>query len=120
MRRKADQLIPIEVSVLGAALALQKRGILSFHGYLLAKAIKTEIDSRMLTAHGTLYRVLHRLERAALVEAFWEDPHEAEKEGRPRRRLYRLTPLSEIALVRARAEQRSARKLGSFEEGLET
>lgn len=120
MRRKADQLIPIELSVLEAAVALQKRGTKAFHGYSLAKVIKTETDSRLLTAHGTLYRVLHRLERAGLIEAFWEDPGDAEKEGRPRRRLYRLTALSEIALARARAEQRSARKLRSLKEGLET
>jgi DNA-binding PadR family transcriptional regulator len=120
MRRKADQLIPFEVSVLEAAVVLQKRGTKAFHGYSLAKVIKTASDSRMLTAHGTLYRALHRLERAGLIEGFWEDPGKAMEEGRPRRRLYRLTALSEAALARARAEQRAGRKLRSLKEALGT
>ncbi|MDP2955027.1 MAG: PadR family transcriptional regulator [Longimicrobiales bacterium] len=120
MRRKADQLIPLEVSVLEAAVELQNRGTMAFHGYALAKAIKTASDSRTLTAHGTLYRALHRLERTGLVEGFWEDPDEAAREGRPRRRLYRLTALSEVALARARSQQRSDGKLRSLKEVLET
>ena len=120
MRRKSEQLIPLEVSILEAAVALQKRGMKAFHGYSLAKSIKTESDRRMLTAYGTLYRALHRLERAGLIESFWENPAHAEKESRPRRRLYRLTAASEPALARARAEQRSAVKLRAFKEGLGT
>lgn len=120
MRRKADQLIPLEVSVLEAAVALERRGTMAFHGYSLAKVIKTASDSRMLTAHGTLYRALHRLERAGLIEGFWEDPAEAAKEGRPRRRLYRVTALSEVALTRARAQQRAGGKLPRLKEGLGT
>lgn len=120
MRRKADELIPFEVTVLEAGVTLKRRGTMAFHGYSLAKAIKTATDSRMLTAHGTLYRALHRLERAGFIEGFWEDPREAEREGRPRRRLYRLTALSEVALSRARAEQRARAKLRSLKEGLGT
>ncbi len=74
-----------------AAVALQREGILAFHGYSLAKGMRTNSDRRLLTAHGTLYRALHRLERADLLEGFWEDPGEAEQQSRPRRRLYRLT-----------------------------
>jgi DNA-binding PadR family transcriptional regulator len=120
MRRKAGQLIPFEVSVLEAAAALHRGGTTVFHGFLLAKMMKTVSDTRLLTAHGTLYRALHRLERAELIEAFWEDPHEAAKEKRPRRRLYRLTALSDIALRRARAQQGAAGKLRSLNEGLGT
>lgn len=120
MRRKTDQLIPFEVSVLEAAIELRNRGTMAFHGYALAKAIKTTSDSRMLTAHGTLYRALHRLERTALIEGFWEDPGEAVREGRPRRRLYRLTALAEVALARARSHQRPDGKLRSLKEVLET
>lgn len=116
MRRKADELIPFEISVLEAAVGLQRRGITAFHGYSLAKAIKTASDSRMLTAHGTLYRALHRLERAGLIEGFWEDPAEAEREGRPRRRLYRLAAVAAVALSRARAQQRASGKLRSLKE----
>ena len=120
MRRKTDHLIPLEVSVLEAAVALHKRGTTAFHGYSLAKVIKTKTDRRMLTAYGTLYRALHRLERAGIIEGFWENPVEAEKENRPRRRLYRLTALAETALARARAQQRSGGKLRALKEGLGT
>ena len=120
MRRKSEKLIPLEVSILEAAVALHKRGEKAFHGYSLAKSIKTKSDRRMLTAYGTLYRALHRLKRAGLIESFWEDPSHAEKANRPRRRLYRLTALTEVALDRARAEQRSAVKLRALKEGLGT
>ncbi len=120
MRRKSGQLIPLEVSILEAAVALNKRGTKAFHGYLLAKVVKTKGDRRMLTAYGTLYRALHRLERAGLLESSWEDWAQAEPESRPRRRLYRLTGSSEIALARARARQRSSGKARALEEGLET
>ena len=120
MRRKADQLLPLEISVLEAAVALQRRGTTAFHGFLLAKVIKTASDRRLLTAHGTLYRALHRLERAKLIEAFWEDPHEAARERRPLRRLYRLTALSEVVLRRARAQYNASGNLRSLKEGLGT
>ncbi len=120
MRRKADQLIPLEISILEAAVAFQHRGTTAFHGFLLAKVIKTASDRRLLTAHGTLYRALHRLERAKLIKAFWEDPHEAAAERRPRRRLYRLTALSEVVLRRARAQHGAGGKLRSLKEGLGT
>ena len=120
MRRKSDDLIPLEISILEAALALRKRGETAFHGYSLAKQVKTETDQRMLTAYGTLYRALHRLERAGLIESFWEHPAHAVKESRPRRRLYRVTALAETALSRARAQQRSLAKLRALKEGLGT
>lgn len=119
MRRKPGELIPLEIEVLEAAVALQREGTSAFHGYSLAKSMKTTSDRRMLTAHGTLYRALHRLERAELLEAFWEDPGGAEQEGRPRRRLYRLTPLAAFALNRARARQRASGQRPPLEGGLE-
>lgn len=100
-------------------MTLQEEGILAFHGYALAKVMKTASDGRMLTAHGTLYRALHRLERADLLEAFWEDAEAAEREGRPRRRLYRLTALAAVALNRARVRPRTSGGLPSLEGGLE-
>ena len=111
VRRKADELIPFEIAVLQAAVTLERRGGTAFHGYALAKAIKTAADTRTLTAHGTLYRALHRLENAGLLDGFWEDPVDAAREDRPRRRLYRMTALAEVALARARARQRETRRL---------
>ena len=90
--------------MLDAALALSRKGTPDFHGFSLAKTMRTDGDRRALTAHGTLYRTLHRLQAAGLIESFWEDPAQAEKEGRPRRRLYRLTAAAAPALARARQE----------------
>jgi len=120
VRRKADQLIPSEISILEAAGVLHTQGTTAFHGYALAKEVKTRTDRRLLTAYGTLYRALHRLERAGLIESFWEDPAQAEAENRPRRRLYRLTALAEPAVARARARQRSSTKVRAFKEGWRT
>jgi PadR family transcriptional regulator PadR len=102
MRRKRGQLIPLEISMLEAAIGLRRRGTNEFHGYALAKILKNSGNQRRLTAHGTLYRALHRLEAAGLIESFWEDSPEAEREGRPRRRMYRLTAQAERALANAR------------------
>ena len=41
---------------------------------------------------GTVYPTLGRLKRSGLVAANWEDQRIAEREGRPRRRYYALTP----------------------------
>jgi DNA-binding PadR family transcriptional regulator len=120
VRRRADALIPLEVSILEAAVALHKRGTTAFHGYAIAKVVKTQADRRLLTAYGTLYRALHRLEHAGLIESFWEDPAEAEVEGRPRRRLYRLRAAAEVALARARAQQRASGRLRALTEGFNT
>jgi DNA-binding PadR family transcriptional regulator len=40
---------------------------------------------------GTVYPTLARLKKSGLVKASWEDQRLAEREGRPRRRYYRLT-----------------------------
>jgi PadR family transcriptional regulator, regulatory protein PadR len=70
----------------------------------LAKAIADAGDSRELTATGTLYRALHRLDAAGLVESWWEDPSAAADAGRPRRRSYRITGVGVTALAKASDE----------------
>jgi PadR family transcriptional regulator PadR len=40
---------------------------------------------------GTIYPIIARLERAGWVTSFWESPAEHLREGRRRRRYYRLT-----------------------------
>lgn len=40
---------------------------------------------------GTIYPILARLEQCGWVESDWEDPDAHIREGRPRRRYYRLT-----------------------------
>lgn len=120
MRRKQGDLIPLEIEILEAAIALEKGGVRAFHGYSIAQHIQNVADRRTLTAHGTLYRALHRLDRAKLVESFWEDPAAALEEGRPRRRMYRITALAAVALARARALSRGTSGERSPEGSLET
>jgi len=120
MRRKPGQLLPLELEILEAALALERRGVARFHGYSLAKLLQESGDRRRLTAHGTLYRALHRLETAGLIAASWEDHHVAENEGRPRRRMYRLLGAAEHAVRRARAVKRPRTTLGALEPDLES
>jgi DNA-binding PadR family transcriptional regulator len=107
VRRKPDELLPIELEILEAALVLERRGTNRFHGYSLARLLQERGDRRLLTAHGTLYRALHRLESAGLIEASWEDHVVAERESRPRRRMYRLLGAAEPAVRRARAMKRA-------------
>jgi DNA-binding PadR family transcriptional regulator len=84
-RRKPGTLLPLELEILGMAL----RSGTPFHGFGLAQAIREQSGSRALTAHGTLYKALARLEASGLLSSRWEDA--AAAEGRPRRRLYELT-----------------------------
>ena len=49
---------------------------------------------------GTLYPILARLEKAGWVESHWEDV-DPSKEGRPRKRFYRLTGIGETKSRRA-------------------
>jgi PadR family transcriptional regulator PadR len=76
-------------------------------------------------ASGTIYPILARLEKAEWLESKWEDDAPGEKEGRPRRRLYRLTgegerramvELDEIARVARRVKSRRAKR-GRTQEG---
>ncbi|HKT80864.1 MAG TPA: helix-turn-helix transcriptional regulator [Vicinamibacterales bacterium] len=111
MRRKPGSLVPLEVAICRAAARLKERGSEEFHGYQIAKQIQHVEDRRLLTAHGTLYRALGRLEQMGLVEARWEAPHLASEERRPARRLYRLTAIGEAAAGERVERARSARAL---------
>lgn len=99
MRRKPGTLLPLELSILETAIDLRRCGIEEFHGFAVAKEIAEREEARTLTAHGTLYRALERMERAGLLESRWEDPDIASADGRPRRRLYHVTGLGARAVV---------------------
>ncbi len=101
MRRKAGALVPLEIAICRAAAKLHRRGEAAFHGYEMAKMLKAAADARLLTAYGTLYRALGRLEKMGLLESRWEDPQIPARENRPGRRLYKLTALGEEAVVTA-------------------
>jgi DNA-binding PadR family transcriptional regulator len=117
MRRKPGQLLPLETSICATAWSLLRRGTTEFYGYQLATHLRDASDSRLLTAYGTLYRALMRLEDMGLLTSRWEDPEIPARENRPGRRLYSLTAAGEAAgkelapaIPRSRAA-RSARTL---------
>lgn len=104
MKRKPGTLLPIEVSILRAGSLLLSDGTPEFHGYAVAKVMREAEAIRQLTAHGTLYRALARMEEAGLLESRWEEPS-TESEGRPQRRLYHLTAVGEKASQAAPAPE---------------
>ena len=88
-RRKPGTLLPLETEILEVALSLLRAGHATFHGFGLAQTMREHSGSRSLTAHGTLYKALSRLEDLGLLTSRWEDA--AAVDGRPRRRLYEIT-----------------------------
>src|SRR5436190_18926029 len=88
--RKPGTLLPLETEILEAALSTLRSGHATFHGFGLAQTMREQSGARSLTAHGTLYKALGRLEEFGLLSSRWEDAAGA-TEGRPRRRLYELT-----------------------------
>jgi len=116
VRRKPGTLLPLEVAILDAGTAGARDGDPEFHGFAVAQRIQERDGARRLTAHGTLYKALGRMEAGGLLESRWEDPDLAVADGRPRRRLYRVTPLG----ARAVAEAHAAEPSPSFRPGLVT
>jgi len=88
-RRKPGTLLPLETEILEVTLSMLRSGKATFHGFGLAQTMREQSGSRSLTAHGTLYKALSRLEEFGLLTSRWEDA--AAVDGRPRRRLYALT-----------------------------
>lgn len=108
MRRKPGSLLPLEIAICEAAATLRRRGAGEFHGYEIAKRLKVDADAKLLTAYGTLYRALGRLEEMGMLESRWEDPQLPAKDGRPPRRLYTLTAAGEAARREAITAPRDA------------
>ena len=69
MRRKPGALLPIEEAILHAAVRLWRTGSAEFHGYEIARHVADQFERRSLTAYGTLYRALSRLETMGLLES---------------------------------------------------
>jgi DNA-binding PadR family transcriptional regulator len=107
-RRKPGALLPLESEILEIAASLTTSGASTFHGFALAHAMREDNGSRSLVAHGTLYKALGRLEEFGLLTSRWED---APTGGRPRRRLYELTPAG-IQAARSPADSREAAPRG--------
>src|SRR5204862_257906 len=102
MRRKPGALVPLELAICVCAVELYRKGSREFHGFEIAKQLKDVGDQRLLTAYGTLYRALGRLEQMGLLESHWEDPEIPARENRPGRRLYTLTEAGEQAVHESR------------------
>jgi len=66
------------------------------HGYGVIEGLRERSEGSFDLAEGTVYPVLHRLERAGLLEHEW-----SESSGR-RRKLYRLTAPGSARLVEQR------------------
>lgn len=105
MRRKPGALLPIEESILASGLDLRRSGEIEFHGFAIAKHMADIGGAHQLTAHGTLYKALGRMQAAGLLESRWEEADNALAEGRPRRRLYRVTGAGERAWSTISAER---------------
>lgn len=114
MRRKSGVILPLEASILGTAIELARAGVEEFHGFELAKRLRDDEGRRNLTAHGTLYKALARMEKAGLLSSTWEDPELGAAEGRPRRRLYSITTEGRVALTRV---ERDAATLSKADPG---
>jgi PadR family transcriptional regulator PadR len=106
VRRKPGQLVPLETAICVCAANLRRNGTLEFHGYEIAKRLGNENNRRLLTAYGTLYRALGRLEAMGLLQSRWEDPQIPARENRPGRRMYTLTAAGKTAAQEARKAAR--------------
>lgn len=100
--------MPIDIQALGRAihevliLAVLRAG--PRHGYQIAVDVEDETGGAWAFQHGTLYPILHRLERAGHIEGSWD-----RSSGR-RRKVYALTGKG-----RAHLEKEGARVLEAFE-----
>jgi DNA-binding PadR family transcriptional regulator len=105
-RRKPGTLVPLETEILEVAVVLLRSGSATFHGFGLAQTLRERGGSRSLTAHGTLYKALGRLEEFGLLASRWEEVPAVD--GRPRRRLYELTGQGADVAEKALAATRPA------------
>ena len=109
MRRKPGALVPLERAICETAADLHASGIEDFHGYELAKRLSDIADCRLLTAYGTLYRALGRLEQMGMLTSRWGrsgDPGARESSRPPV--MPNSPPRGESFAARASACRRSA------------
>ncbi len=78
---------------LNELLILQELDRGPLHGYQIALAVEDRSEGYFAFSHGTLYPILHRLEKDGLIAGRWSDP----AEGRPRKE-YEMTEAGRIHL----------------------
>lgn len=69
------------------------------HGYDIAREVERRSENALTFKHGTLYPILHGLEKDKLIVSTWEHP-----EGERPRRVYSLTPAGEERLAECLAQ----------------
>jgi len=95
--------LPIELDILDVCASRSLSGGPECHGFLIASLVRGTQNAKLLTAYGTLYRALGRLEKAGFLTSRWEDISSLAGESRPRRRLYRITDAGSEALANSRS-----------------
>jgi len=100
------------MAICEVASVLRQRGVRQFHGFSIAKELKHAGDTKLLTAYGTLYRALDRLEQMGYLHSEMEDPRIAAAESRPGRRLYELTAEGKRVVAEAAKSSREAKARG--------
>lgn len=68
------------------------------HGYAMMKAVESQSGGALRVELGSLYRMIHRLERAALIAEAAAPAAASPAPGRDRR-FYRITPLGRAVVV---------------------
>lgn len=99
-------LLPLEEAILQIGIGRAGTNEPEFYGFALAEELASRERADQLLGHGALYKALSRLERGGLLESRWEDVVPSD-EGRPRRRLYRVTGQAAAALAESQALQRA-------------
>src|SRR6267142_4295683 len=95
-----ESFLPLTAVVFEILLALSGGDL---HGYDIMREVEGRSGGRLSPHAGTLYRALHRLLRARLVEEIDEPEAAGTAKQDERRRYYRLTPLGRgVAIAEAR------------------
>jgi PadR family transcriptional regulator, regulatory protein PadR len=103
--KATDALTPLERALLEATDRLRAAGTPEVHAYSLTKLLEDAEGEHRWVGYGSLYRALNQLMARGYFTTRWEDPSLAEVAGRPRRRLYTITPAGQRALTTAPASR---------------
>jgi PadR family transcriptional regulator, regulatory protein PadR len=82
-----------------ALLVLSLINEVPLYGYAIIKELEARSEKYFQFKEGSLYPVLHQLEKDALVKTEWRT-----QQGKPNRRYYTITSKGRKALVQAKGE----------------
>ena len=92
-------MIPANKELVGASAALMILGVLKRgpnYGYDIVRQVNEEANGAFAWQEGTIYPLLHKLERNGLIRSEWREP--AGRTVSKRRKYYRLTPAGRAAI----------------------